>query len=110
MKDDGLIEPMDRRRFRLLREDALEEIAALVNRVDGHVNSIATAAREQATGLQEINTSVNHMDQMTQQNAAMVEETTAASQTLAEESRQLRALLSRFELGHAVGREVSRAA
>ncbi|NTE67571.1 methyl-accepting chemotaxis protein, partial [Agrobacterium tumefaciens] len=90
--------------------DALEEIVALVNRVDGHVNSIATAAREQATGLQEINTSVNHMDQMTQQNAAMVEETTAASQTLAEESRQLRSLLSRFELGHGVAREVSRAA
>ena len=90
--------------------DALEEIVALVNRVDGHVNSIATAAREQATGLQEINTSVNHMDQMTQQNAAMVEETTAASQTLAEESRQLRSLLSRFELGHGAGREASRAA
>ena len=47
---------------------------------------------------------------MTQQNAAMVEETTAASQTLAEESRQLRSLLSRFELGHDAEREVSRAA
>ncbi|MFN6986561.1 MAG: methyl-accepting chemotaxis protein, partial [Rhizobium oryzihabitans] len=90
--------------------DALDEIVELVNRVEGHVNSIATAAREQATGLQEINTSVNHMDQMTQQNAAMVEETTAASQTLAEESHQLRSLLSRFELGQGTGREVSRAA
>ncbi len=90
--------------------DALDEIVALVNRVEGHVNSIATAAREQATGLQEINTSVNHMDQMTQQNAAMVEETTAASQTLAQESQQLRALLSRFELGQASGHAVSRAA
>ncbi len=91
--------------------DALEEIVSLVNRVDGHVNTIATTAREQATGLQEINTSVNHMDQMTQQNAAMVEETTAASQTLAEESRQLRALLSRFQLGHTAGAQgFSRAA
>ncbi len=90
---------------------ALEEIVALVNRVDGHVNGIATAAREQATGLQEINTSVNHMDQMTQQNAAMVEETTAASQTLAEESRQLRSLLSRFKLGGAAAPQaLSRAA
>jgi len=78
--------------------DALVEIEALVNRVNAHVDSIATAAREQATGLHEINTSVNHMDQMTQQNAAMVEETTAASQTLAEESQQLRALLSKFRL------------
>ncbi|WP_320202138.1 methyl-accepting chemotaxis protein [Agrobacterium sp. rho-13.3] len=89
--------------------DALDEIVALVNRVDGHVNTIATTAREQATGLQEINTSVNHMDQMTQQNAAMVEETTAASQTLAEESRQLRSLLSRFQL-EGTGQSMSRAA
>jgi methyl-accepting chemotaxis protein len=85
--------------------DALDEIMALVNRVDGHVNTIATTAREQATGLREINTSVNHMDQMTQQNAAMVEETTAASQTLAEESRQLRTLLSRFQLDQASMRQ-----
>lgn len=91
--------------------EALEEIVSLVNRVDGHVNSIATAAREQATGLQEINTSVNHMDQMTQQNAAMVEETTAASETLAEESRKLHSLLARFQLGSfSAGGSMSRAA
>ncbi|MDQ1186298.1 methyl-accepting chemotaxis protein [Agrobacterium larrymoorei] len=91
--------------------EALEEIVALVNRVDGHVNSIATAAREQATGLQEINTSVNHMDQMTQQNAAMVEETTAASETLADESRKLHSLLARFQLGSfSAGGSMSRAA
>lgn len=91
--------------------DALDEIMVLVNRVDGHVNTIATAAREQATGLHEINASVNHMDQMTQQNAAMVEETTAASQTLAEESQQLRSLLSRFQLsGDAARQGLSRAA
>ncbi|MGO4194170.1 methyl-accepting chemotaxis protein [Rhizobium sp. YAF28] len=83
--------------------DALVEIEALVNRVNAHVDSIATAAREQATGLHEINTSVNHMDQMTQQNAAMVEETTAASQTLAEESQQLRTLLSKFRLRDQTG-------
>lgn len=91
--------------------EALEEIVSLVNRVDGHVNSIATAAREQATVLQEINTSVNHMDQMTQQNAAMVEETTAASETLADESRKLHSLLARFQLSSfSAGGSVSRAA
>jgi len=78
--------------------EALLEIEKLVNQVNDHVNSIATASREQATGLQEINTSVNHMDQMTQQNAAMVEETSAAGLTLAEESRQLRELLSRLRI------------
>jgi methyl-accepting chemotaxis protein len=92
--------------------EALVEIEELVNRVNSHVNSIATAAREQATGLNEINTSVNHMDQMTQQNAAMVEETTAASQTLAQESDQLRALLSNFRLKDVRGgrEQMSRAA
>jgi len=78
--------------------DALLEIENLVNRVNGHVESIATAAREQATALAEINSSVNHMDQMTQKNAAMVEETTAASETLAGESRQLQNILSSFKL------------
>ncbi|MBY5400892.1 methyl-accepting chemotaxis protein [Rhizobium leguminosarum] len=78
--------------------DALLEIEALVNRVNDHVASIATAAREQSTGLNEINSSVNHMDQMTQQNAAMVEETTAASRTLADESTQLKTLLANFRL------------
>ncbi|WEX76014.1 methyl-accepting chemotaxis protein [Sinorhizobium numidicum] len=76
--------------------DALMEIETLVNRVNEQVASIATASREQATGLHEVNTAVNSMDQMTQQNAAMVEETTAASQTLAQESRELKALLERF--------------
>ncbi|WP_426236637.1 methyl-accepting chemotaxis protein [Pararhizobium sp. DWP1-1-3] len=78
--------------------DALVEIERLVLRVNDHVESIATAAREQSMALAEINTSVNHMDQMTQKNAAMVEETTAASETLAEESRQLQTLLARFKL------------
>ncbi|MGG7517656.1 methyl-accepting chemotaxis protein [Allorhizobium undicola] len=78
--------------------EALTEIEELVNRVNGHVSSIARAAQEQSAALGEINTSVNHMDQMTQQNAAMVEETTAASQVLATESRQLLAQLERFRL------------
>ena len=78
--------------------EALTEIESLVNRVNEHVASIATAACEQATGLAEVNTAVNSMDQMTQQNAAMVEETTAASQTLAQESRELKSLLQTFRL------------
>ncbi|WP_430251483.1 methyl-accepting chemotaxis protein [Neorhizobium sp. DAR64860/K0K1] len=83
--------------------DALVEIAVLVEKVNAHVETIATTAHEQSGGLREINASVNHMDQMTQQNAAMVEETTAASQTLAEQSHHLQHLLSTFRLnGEAV--------
>lgn len=69
--------------------ELLKEIESLVNRINDHVVSIAKAAQEQSLALGEINSSVNHMDQMTQQNAAMLEETTAASQVLANEARQL---------------------
>jgi methyl-accepting chemotaxis protein len=79
--------------------NALAEIERQVITVSEHVAAIATSAREQSAGLQEINVAVNQMDQVTQQNAAMVEETTAASVTLASESEQLRQLVSRFRLG-----------
>ncbi|WLR94555.1 methyl-accepting chemotaxis protein [Shinella zoogloeoides] len=78
--------------------DALTEIETLVNKVNEQVTSIATSSREQATGLAEVNTAVNQMDQMTQQNAAMVEETNAAGQTLTRESEQLKMLLGNFRL------------
>ncbi|WP_411037442.1 methyl-accepting chemotaxis protein [Shinella sp. BYT-45] len=79
--------------------DVLSEIKDLVNRVNDHVVSIARAAQEQSAALGEINTAVNQMDQMTQQNAAMVEEATAASQVLASEAAQLQAALSQFHIG-----------
>jgi methyl-accepting chemotaxis protein len=50
------------------------------------VADIAASAQEQATGLQQVNAAVNQMDQVTQQNAAMVEQATAASHGLAQES------------------------
>ena len=50
-------------------------------------------------GLQEVNTAVNEMDQATQQNAAMAEQSTAASQALAQEADRLAELVSRFRLG-----------
>ena len=56
-------------------------------------------AREQATGLHQINTAVNSMDQMTQQSAAMVEETTAASHSLAKETQDLVGLVDHFQVG-----------
>ena len=79
--------------------EVLTEIRDLVNHVNDHVVSITRAAQEQSAALGEINTAVNQMDQMTQQNAAMVEETTAASQMLAAEAAQLQAALSQFSIG-----------
>ena len=65
------------------------------------VGEIAASAREQSTALVEVNTAINQMDQVTQQNAAMVEETTAASHALAQQADGLRAMIARFRLGEA---------
>ncbi|MBB3612534.1 methyl-accepting chemotaxis protein [Rhizobium sp. BK602] len=71
-----------------------EEIIA----ISKHVETIATASQDQAVALQEVNGSVNAMDQMTQKNAAMVEETTQASRGLAEEADTLMKLLRQFRI------------
>jgi methyl-accepting chemotaxis protein len=78
---------------------ALDIIVSEVQEINRHVHAIAEASREQSIGLQEINTAVNTMDQGTQQNAAMVEETTAASHSLAAEAATLSQLMSQFNLG-----------
>ncbi|MDX0507199.1 HAMP domain-containing protein [Sinorhizobium medicae] len=80
---------------------ALQAIVAEVQEINKHVSAIVTATREQSTGLQEINTAVNTMDQGTQQNAAMVEQQTAASHGLASEAAALNSLLAQFRLGEA---------
>ena len=80
---------------------ALRAIEGLIVSINQHMDAIATSAREQSVGLSEVNTAVNSMDQTTQQNAAMVEETNAASNTLADEARGLRQLISQFNLGQA---------
>ncbi|SMF09291.1 methyl-accepting chemotaxis protein [Xaviernesmea oryzae] len=85
---------------KLVREtgDALKTIEAHVVTINEHISAIATAAREQSVGLAEVNSAVNQMDQVTQQNAAMVEETNAAGANLASESSKLRDLIGRFKL------------
>ncbi|UHS56950.1 methyl-accepting chemotaxis protein [Agrobacterium vaccinii] len=78
---------------------SLDTIASEVQEINRHVHAIAEASREQSLGLQEINTAVNTMDQGTQQNAAMVEESTAASHALAREAQSLTEMLGQFRLG-----------
>jgi methyl-accepting chemotaxis protein len=78
---------------------ALEKIVAQVAEITGLVTEIAASAREQSTGLNEVNSAVNQMDQVTQQNAAMVEQSTAASHGLAREASELSALVARFRVG-----------
>ncbi|MCY0151843.1 methyl-accepting chemotaxis protein [Hoeflea alexandrii] len=84
----------------LVREtgEALSLIAEHVSAINDQINSIATAAREQANGLTEINSAVNQMDQVTQQNAAMVEETTAVTHRLTSGAASLEGLVRQFNL------------
>lgn len=79
--------------------EALKTIQDNIVAINDHMQAIASSAREQATGLSEVNSAVNQMDQVTQQNAAMVEESNAASATLSTETQRLRQFVSRFTLG-----------
>ncbi|GAB0118844.1 methyl-accepting chemotaxis protein [Acidisoma sp. 7E03] len=81
--------------------EALTRIAEQVSHLNELILGIAASAREQASSLAEINTAVNQMDRMTQQNAAMVEETTAASHALAGEAETLAGLIRQFEIEEA---------
>ncbi len=60
---------------------------------------MAQAAQQQSTGIEEVNTAVTQMDQVTQQNAAMVEQSTAASRNLANETADLSKMVAYFDVG-----------
>ncbi len=77
---------------------ALDRIVTQINEINTVVGEIASSAQEQADGLGQVNTAINQMDQVTQQNAAMVEESTAASHSLLQEANELARLLARFNI------------
>jgi len=81
--------------------EALERIVAQVNQINTIVAEIASSSQEQSVGMGQVNVAVNQMDQMTQQNAAMVEEATAATHALAQQAHELATLVQRFQLGGA---------
>jgi methyl-accepting chemotaxis protein len=74
------------------------EIVASVQRVTDIIGEIAAAAREQNTGIADVNRSVGVLDQMTQQNAALVEESAAAAESLREQARRLTDVVGAFRL------------
>ncbi len=83
--------------------EKLENILTMTVELQGHVSEIAGAAREQATGLSEINSGVGQLDTVTQQNAAIAQETNAAAVTLSEKSNALVGNLQRFKTSAAQG-------
>jgi len=80
---------------------SLEQIVEQVTAMNATVAEIAVAAREQATSLREVSAAGDRMDKVTQQNAAMVEQTTAAAQSLMQETENLAELLNRFRTSSA---------
>ena len=79
--------------------DSLEQIQSRIQSVNEQIVAIAAASREQSGRLGEINASVNELDQVTQQNAAMVEETTASAFSLASEADGLTQQVGQFSVG-----------
>jgi len=63
------------------------------------VAEIAAASREQSSGIEQVNKAVMQMDEMTQQNAALVEQATAASQSMADQARDLTKMMERYQVG-----------
>ena len=78
--------------------DALADILERAQRAASFVEEIASAAAEQAIGLKEINTGVNQLDHVTQQNRAVSEETTASASDLLSKSDELISALSEFRI------------
>jgi methyl-accepting chemotaxis protein len=77
---------------------AMEEIVSGVRRVTDVIGEISAATTEQSGGLRQVNEAVAQLDQMTQQNAALVEESAAAAQSMAEQSRRLTGVVGRFRV------------
>ena len=86
----------------------LSSISEQIVVVSKHVETIATATQDQSSALSEVNGSVNQMDQMTQQNAAMAEESSAASQMLSDEVEALLGLVQQFRMDQQGGHQTDR--
>lgn len=79
--------------------NSLEQIVTAVKRVSDIVAEIAAAGNEQSVGIEQVNKAVMQLDELTQQNAALVEEASAASQSMATQATSLSSTMQRFHLG-----------
>jgi methyl-accepting chemotaxis protein len=88
---------------------ALAEIVVRVKKVTDVMAEIASSSREQASGIEQVNKAITMMDDVTQQNAALVEEASAAAQALTEQASNLTQLISRYRVGEGSAQETPRA-
>jgi methyl-accepting chemotaxis protein len=82
--------------------NTMDEVVGSVRRVTDLIGEIAAASEEQRTGIEQVNQAITQMDQVTQQNAALVEEAAAAADAMQEQAHQLAALVGTFQTGQAV--------
>lgn len=82
--------------------EALKNIAQAVNEMSGIISEIAAASQEQKQGIEQVNKAVTQMDTMTQQNAALVEETATASQAMASQAQELLIIVDKFKVNNYV--------
>jgi methyl-accepting chemotaxis protein len=87
---------------------ALAEIVVRVKKVTDVMAEIASSSREQASGIEQVNKAITMMDDVTQQNAALVEEASAAAQALTEQASNLTQLISRYRVGEGSAAETPR--
>ncbi|RFP78032.1 hypothetical protein DY262_14930, partial [Hydrogenophaga borbori] len=78
--------------------ETMHQIMGSVQRVTDIIGEISAAAGEQSDGIGQVNTAVSHLDQMTQQNAALVEQSTAAAQSLRDQATRLAEVVQVFRL------------
>ncbi len=88
--------------------DRLTEIVDSIKKVSDNVAEIAAASREQSDGIAQVNRAILQMDDMTQQNASLVEEAAAASATVDSQARELRDLVSFFKIAGEESRTAKR--
>ncbi|GAB2858312.1 PAS domain-containing methyl-accepting chemotaxis protein [Pseudoduganella ginsengisoli] len=79
--------------------DTMEQVVGAVQQVTAIMREISVASREQSIGVDQVNQAIAHMDQVTQQNAALVEEAAAAAASLANEAGGLKQAVSLFKFG-----------
>ena len=83
--------------------ETLETIVSSVQKLTDIVGEISAASSEQASGIRQVNNAIVHMDESTQQNAALVEEASAASDSMRHQAQQLAQLMNFFDIGSADG-------
>ena len=81
--------------------NTMQDIVASVRRVADIMSEITCASQEQSAGIEQVNLAVTQMDEMTQQNAALVEEAAAAAESMRDQAEKLTQLVGQFRIGQA---------